>query len=151
MNQIVESVVHLVQPDAAAHFCTVEMALAKDLPAVNGDPGQLQQAVINLVSNAFQAMRETPPEQRKVRISTGLNGSGTVCVDVRDNGHGISEAARDHLFEQFFTTKQEGLGMGLAIVRSIVEAHGGRIEAANQDGGGARFRFHLPAAAEVRA
>jgi PAS domain S-box-containing protein len=148
VNQIVETVAHMVQPDASAHSCTVEMALAKDLPAVDGDPSQLQQALINLVSNAFQAMRETPAAQRKVHISTTHNGNGMVFVGVRDYGHGIAEAARGHLFEQFFTTKQDGLGMGLAIVRSIVEAHGGRIEAENVAGGGAHFRFHLPSVAE---
>ena len=148
VNQIVETVAHLVQPDAAMHFCTVETALAEDLPAVDGDPSQLQQALINLVSNAFQAMRETPAAQRKVHISTS-NGNGMVSVGVRDHGRGIAEAAREHLFEQFFTTKQEGLGMGLAIVRSIVEAHGGRIEAENVAGGGAHFRFHLPAVPEA--
>ena len=138
-----------MQPDALAHFCTVETSLTESLPAVDGDPSQLQQVLINLVSNAFQAMRETPRDRRKVRISTACNGQGTVSVVVRDYGHGIAEAAREHLFEQFFTTKQDGLGMGLAIARSIVEAHGGKIEAENADGGGAQFRFHLPAVVEA--
>ena len=149
VNQIVETVAHMVQPDAVAHFCTVETALARDLPALEGDPSQLQQVLINLVGNAFQAMRETPPDRRKVRISTAWNGNGTITVGVRDHGHGIAPAAREHLFEHFFTTKQEGLGMGLAIVRSIVEAHGGTVEAENAEGGGAHFRFHLPAAAKA--
>ena len=149
VNQMVQTVAHLVQPDALAHFCTVETSLTENLPAVDGDPSQLQQVLINLVGNAFEAMRETPRDRRKVRISTESNGQGTVSVVVRDYGRGIAEAAREHLFEQFFTTKSDGLGMGLAIARSIVEAHGGRIEAESADGGGAQFRFHLPAAVEA--
>jgi len=78
-------------------------------------------------------------------IATQSNGDGTVCTSVRDHGIGISEEMRDRLFDPFFSTKSEGLGMGLAIVRSIVEAHGGTITAENADGGGARFQFILPA------
>ena len=134
----------MVQPDAAAHFCKMEVSLAQDLPAVEGDPTQIQQVLINLVRNAFDAMRDTPPSRRIVEIATNSNGDGTICVAVRDYGSGISESTRERLFEQFFTTKEEGLGMGLAIVRSIIEAHGGSITAENADGGGARFHFRLP-------
>ena len=81
--------------------------------------------MINLVRNAFDAMRDVPPGRRIVEIATHYNGDGAIGVAVRDYGSGISEATRERLFEQFFTTKDEGLGMGLAIVRSIVEAHGG--------------------------
>jgi signal transduction histidine kinase len=80
-----------------------------------------------------------------VEIATNYNGDSTISVAVRDHGCGISEKTRERLFEQFFTTKEEGLGMGLAIVRSIVETHGGTIAAENADGGGARFHFRLPA------
>ena len=100
--------------------------------------------MINLVRNAFDAMRDAPPGRRVVEIATDYNGDGAVGIAVRDYGSGISEAARERLFEQFFTTKDEGLGMGLAIVRSIIEAHGGTITAENVDGGGARFHFRLP-------
>jgi len=101
--------------------------------------------LLNLVRNAFDAMRDTPPSQRVVEIATNDNGDGTISAAVRDHGGGISEKTRERLFEQFFSTKEEGLGMGLAIVRSIVEAHGGTIAAENADGGGARFHFRLPA------
>ena len=148
VNQIVETVAHLVQPDALAHFCTVETALAENLPPVEGDPSQLQQVLINLVSNAFMPCARRRRTGAKCTSRTSGTAAGWSPWSVRDHGHGIAEAAREHLFEQFFTTKQEGLGMGLAIVRSIVEAHGGRIEAENVDGGGAHFRFHLPAAPE---
>jgi PAS domain S-box-containing protein len=144
LNDVVKAVTHMVHLDAAAHFCKVEMSLARNLPAIDGDPSQIQQVLINLVRNAFDAMRDTPPSGRKVEIATTYNGDGTICVAVRDYGSGIPEPTLERLFEQFFTTKEEGLGMGLAIVRSIVEAHGGSIAAENADGGGARFRFRLP-------
>jgi two-component system, LuxR family, sensor kinase FixL len=144
LNDVVKTVTRMVHPDAAAQLCKLEMSLAQDLPAFEGDPTQIQQVLINLVRNAFDAMRSTPPSGRKVEIVTTYNGDGTICAAVRDYGSGISGPTRERLFEQFFTTKEEGLGMGLAIVRSIVEAHSGTITAENADGGGARFLFHLP-------
>jgi signal transduction histidine kinase len=125
------------------------MSLAPDLPAIEGDPTQIQQVLINLVGNAFDALGETPASRRIVEITTTSNGDGTISVAVRDHGRGIAETARERLFEQFFTTKKEGLGMGLAIVRSIVEAHGGTISAENAQAGGARFRFRLPITEEM--
>jgi signal transduction histidine kinase len=135
----------MVRADAEAYSCSVHTALSSDLPLIEGDPVQIQQVLVNLVANAFDAMREMPINRRRVEIATGRNGDETVCVSVRDYGAGIREHAREKLFEQFFTTKEDGLGMGLAIVRSIIEAHGGKIEAENVDGGGARFYFILPA------
>jgi two-component system sensor kinase FixL len=149
LNDVVKAVTHLISPDAAAQSCKVEMSLAEDLPTIEGDPTQMQQVLINLVRNAMDAMRDTPPDHRKVQIATSNNGNATVCVAVRDHGCGISGTAGERLFEQFFTTKEEGLGMGLAIVRSIIEAHGGRVAAENADGGGARFYFHLPTSEEA--
>jgi two-component system, LuxR family, sensor kinase FixL len=144
LNDVVNAVTRMVQPDAAAEFCKLETSLAQDLPAIEGDPIQIQQVLINLVQNAVDAMHDTPHGCRIVEIATNHNGDATISVAVRDYGSGISEATREQLFEQFFTTKQEGLGMGLAIVRSIIEAHGGSIVAENAEGGGARFQFRLP-------
>jgi len=146
LNELVTKVAHVVRPDALGHSCDVETSLAADLPAVQGDPVQIQQVLINLLSNAFDAMRQIPPNQRKVEISTTGNSNGDVTLSVRDHGSGIRADAHGHLFDQFFTTKDQGLGMGLAIVRSIVEAHGGKIDAENAAGGGARFHFTLPVA-----
>lgn len=146
LNDVVKAVTHMVQPDAAAQFCKMKVSLAPDLPAIEGDPTQIQQVMINLLHNAFDAMHDSPPDRRTVEIATVYNGDGAVGVEVRDHGSGISEATRERLFEQFFTTKNEGLGMGLAIARSIVEAHGGTIWAENAQGGGARFCFRLPIA-----
>jgi len=144
LNALVTNVVHVVRPDAVGYSCEVETALTPDLPAIEGDPIQIKQVLVNLVSNAFDAMGLTPPGRRKVEISTRVNGDGAVVLSVRDHGTGIAAEARAHVFEQFFTTKEHGLGMGLAIVRSIVESHGGRIDAENVADGGARFDFTLP-------
>jgi len=146
LNDIVKHVARSIRPDARIYSCDIDMSLAKSLPEVEGDPVQIQQVLINLVSNAFDAMAETPAKRRKVEIKTARTGDSKVSVSVRDHGVGIREDARERLFEQFFTTKNEGLGMGLAIVRSIIETHGGQIAAENVDGGGAKFYFTLPIA-----
>ena len=144
LNDLVMNVAHMVNPDAVLHSCELRTSLEAGLPIVDADPIQIQQVLINLIMNAFDAMRDTPAPMRKVEISTQQSGDGTVRTGVRDYGVGISEETRSRLFEQFFTTKPDGLGMGLAIVRSIVEAHGGSIEAENAEGEGARFHFTLP-------
>src|SRR5213595_2729415 len=145
LNDIVMSVVRMVKPNAMLHSCELGTFLDPDLPTIEGDPVQLQQVLLNLVINAFDAMHDTPVTHRKVVIATERNVDGTICTSVRDYGVGISEQARERLFEQFFTTKAKGLGMGLSIVRSILESHGGTIAAENADGGGAQFHFTLPA------
>ena len=144
LNDIAKAVAHMVRAEAGAQSCKIELSLTPDLPAVEGDPTQIQQVLINLIGNAFDANRSAPPSRRIVEISTDYNGDGAVGVAVRDHGSGISESTRERLFEQFFTTKDDGLGMGLAIVRSIIEAHGGSVDAENANGGGARFYFRLP-------
>lgn len=144
LNEIVMNVAHMVQPDALAHSCELKTSLAPDLPALEGDPIQIQQVLINLIGNAFDAMRETPVSHRQVEITSVRDGEGAIRVSVRDHGGGIAPEVRERLFEQFFTTKEEGLGMGLAIVRSAIEAHAGSIGVDNAEGGGARFYFTLP-------
>jgi signal transduction histidine kinase len=143
LNELVTNVAHVVRPDAVAYSCEVETSLADDLPLIEGDPVQIQQVLVNLVSNALDAMRQTPVDQRKVEISANDNGDGQVRLSVRDHGAGISPEVQDRLFDQFFTTKKQGLGMGLAIVRSIVESHGGKIDVENVADGGACFHFTL--------
>ena len=144
LNELVTKVVHVVRPDAVAHSCEIETSLAKDLPLIEVDPIQIQQVLVNLVSNALDAMRQTLPDRRKVEISTAGNGENEVRLSVRDHGTGISNEVHERLFDHFFTTKAQGLGMGLAIVRSIVESHGGKIQTENVTDGGARFYFTLP-------
>ena len=149
LNDIVMKVVHMVGPDALLHSCELKTSLDERSPTVEADPIQMQQVLVNLIMNAFDATREIPVSSRKVEITTEQNGDGTVCTSVRDYGAGISGETSERMFEQFFTTKTEGLGMGLAIVRSIVESHGGKIEAENVEGGGARFNFILPTSPEI--
>ena len=144
LNELVTKVAHIVRPDAVAYSCEIETSLAKHLPLIEGDPVQIQQVLVNLVSNALDAMRQTPPDRRKVEISTAGNGENEVRLSVRDHGTGIRNEVHERLFDRFFTTKEQGLGMGLAIVRSIVESHGGDIQAENVADGGARFYFTLP-------
>jgi len=149
INDIVMDVAHMMRPDTTACSCHVQLSLAKGLPVVEGDPVQLHQVLINLVTNAFEAMRHTPASRRTLEIATERNGSSSIHVSVRDHGMGISDEVHEHLFDQFFTTKEDGLGMGLAIVHSIIEAHGGRIEAENVNGDGACFHFTLPVTKKI--
>ena len=144
LNELVTKVAHIVRLDAVAHSCEVETSLATDLPLIEGDPVQIQQVLVNLVSNALDAMGQTPPDRRKVEISTAGNGDNEVRLSVRDHGTGIRTEVHERLFDRFFTTKEQGLGMGLAIVRSIVESHGGDIQAENVADGGALFYFTSP-------
>lgn len=144
LNEVVMNVTHMLRADEAAGFCEVQILLADNLPVVEGDPTQIQQVLINLLGNAFDAMRDTPLNRRKVELTAERNGDETIRITVRDYGAGISDEAQERLFERFFTTKEDGLGMGLAIVRSIIESHGGKIDAENVEGGGARFFFTLP-------
>src|SRR6266536_4866995 len=145
LNDLVSKVVRMVKPNAMLQSCEVATLLEPNLPPIEADPIQLQQVLLNLTINAFDAMDDTPARHRKVVIATETDNDGAIRVSVRDYGVGIREEARERVFEQFFTTKTKGLGMGLAIVRSIVESHGGMIVAENADGEGARFCFTLSA------
>jgi PAS domain S-box-containing protein len=144
LNEVVIDAVRMASADALLHSCQLETSLAANLPAINGDPVQLQQVLLNLMINAFDAMRDTPVSSRRVVIATQPIGDHTVRTCVRDYGVGISKEMQEQVFDPFFSTKNEGLGMGLSIVRSIVESHGGTITAENADDGGARFHFVLP-------
>jgi len=145
MNQVVNDVVRLTKSDALSRSCTVVAELGPRHVWVEADPVQLQQVLLNLVLNSFDAMRDTPVELRRVVLSTRSDVNGIVQTGVRDFGTGLSENARKRIFEHFFSTKEEGLGMGLAIARSIVESFGGMLDARNAPGRGAVFYFVLPA------
>jgi two-component system sensor kinase FixL len=150
MNQVVKDVVRLTNSDAVRHSCVVVTELDSQLPLVEADAVQLQQVLLNLILNAFDAMREIPHHQRRVVLSTSYlvptsQANGGVRTTVRDFGTGLSEKAHQRIFEHFFSTKKDGLGMGLAIARSIVESFGGVLDATNASGGGAIFHFTLPA------
>jgi signal transduction histidine kinase len=115
-------------------------------PAALGDRTQLQQVLVNLTVNAIQAMEQMGSARRTLVIRTTLSDPCTVCCTVEDSGPGIKPEHLDHLFDSFFTTKNAGMGLGLAISRSIIEAHGGFMGDDNKSAlGGARFSFTLPA------
>lgn len=133
----------LIAHDAAERQIAIEEHLPTTPCIVDGDQVLLQQVVVNLVMNAMDALAGTPPAQRRVVVSNG-NGPDGVQIAVCDSGPGLPGALDGKLFEPFVTTKADGLGIGLSIVRGIVEAHGGVIDARNQTNGGAVFRFTLP-------
>ena len=115
------------------------------LPAVVADPVQLQQVILNLVVNAIDAMHDRPTDERQIVVRTMVRGAD-VCVSVRDRGTGVAPEHLPRVFDAFFTTKPQGLGVGLRICSSIVTAHRGRIWVENLDDGGAEFSFALPVA-----
>ena len=142
---LLDSVLPLLRQEAATRGIRLETRLQGDLPALVADAVQFYQVILILVRNAFDACADCPPARRTVTVTTrAVEGPG-VELAVSDEGTGIAPEVMDHLFEPFFTTKAEGLGIGLRLSRTIVEAHGGRIEAAN-NGHGATFRVTLPAA-----
>jgi signal transduction histidine kinase len=145
LNNLVTETVRMVIPNAMLHSCELEILLEPGLPDIEADPVQMQQVLLNLVINALDAIQEAPVGRRKVLIATERTLTGAIRTSVRDYGYGIPEEVRARVFEQFFTTKAKGLGIGLAIVQTIIKSHGGSIVAENADGGGARFYFILPA------
>ena len=122
----------------------MSLDLAPEVPKILGNRVQLQQVVVNLTINAVQAMIQLEPARRKISVRTMLSDPDTVCCSIEDGGPGIDPEHLPRLFDSFFTTKANGMGIGLAICRSIVEAHGGSIQAGNDSAlGGARFRFNV--------
>ncbi len=142
--ELISRVLQLVRTDAAARKIGIEVECAESLPPVKGDWVQLQQVLLNLLMNAMDAMDGVP--DARLAIRAGQDGDSTLAMSVADKGPGIPAGQLSRIFEPFFTTKPEGLGLGLAITRSIVEAHGGRLTADNLAEGGAVFRFTLPVA-----
>jgi two-component system sensor kinase FixL len=141
---IIRDVFVLTHSDAILRGSRVSLELDAALPTVRGDRVQLQQVILNLLLNAFDAMNTVSPDQRHVSVTAGLDGTAMVRIAVRDRGIGIRDDMLDEIFQPFFTTKREGLGMGLSISRSIIRAHQGRLWAENNPDGGAIFTFTLP-------
>ncbi len=142
--EITHTVVELLRLEAERQQLRIELALAPGLPAVHADRVMVEQVLLNLVKNAIEAMREVPAAQRGLRIEGRVNLDGEVEVRVCDRGEGLSEEQGKQLFSPFFTTKSDGLGIGLAICRSIIEYHEGRLFFEPREGGGSVFGFTLP-------
>lgn len=143
VNEIVEEVLPLVKSDALIRNARISLHPGDGLPQVQGDRIQIQQVIMNLVLNSFDAIENVPQERRKVRIQT-QEVNGRILISIRDCGNGIPQDKMDRIFEPFFTTRSHGLGMGLAISEKIVHAHGGSIVAANNPDHGATFSIYLP-------
>ena len=146
LNEIIREVLRLLHSDLLGRATAVETQLAPNLPPVDADSIQLQQILLNLLMNSLEAMHLTPAEKRRILISTKCEAD-SVVTSVRDYGGGLPKDNPDKIFTHFYSTKPTGMGMGLTIVRSIVESHGGELAAENADDG-ARFSFRLPVAAK---
>jgi C4-dicarboxylate-specific signal transduction histidine kinase len=144
INEIVLEVIALARSEVLSNGVSLQTQLASALPLVHGDRIQLQQVILNLVVNAIEATSSTSEGARELLISTAKDASNAVLVAVRDSGPGLDPESLGRLFDAFYTTKAGGLGMGLAICRSIIEAHGGRIWATANVPRGAVFQFTLP-------
>jgi two-component system sensor kinase FixL len=143
INDIVRDMISLFHSEAIIRNIEVEMDLTDPSPSVHVDRVQIQQVILNLIMNAAEIMSQGGPENRQIILQTRPIDHGIVQVAVRDFGPGIAEKDLDHIFEPFFTTKRSGLGMGLSICRSIIEAHGGRIWVENNPDKGVTFYFEL--------
>jgi signal transduction histidine kinase len=144
LNNAIDEVIVLGRNAIAKNGVVVQTRLAEGLHAVQGDRIQVQQVILNLVLNAVEAMGAVEAGPRELLISTEQTEVNGVLVAVRDSGPGIDLAHIERVFEAFYTTKSSGAGMGLAICRSIIDAHGGRLWAEANEHGGAIFQFTLP-------
>ncbi len=148
LNTVIRDVISLARSEVQRHSVAVETQLEAEMPRIRGDRIQLQQVLLNLIMNAIEAMRSVGAGPRALRVSSERGASTEVVITVRDSGPGLDPTSLDRLFDAFYTTKPDGLGMGLAISRSIVESHGGRLWATANVPTGATFQFTLPVGSE---
>jgi C4-dicarboxylate-specific signal transduction histidine kinase len=148
-NEIAAEVVRLMEPEAYSRNVSLMTEFAAAPTTIFGDRVHLQQVLINLILNGMEAMTDTPESKRSLFVRTAANGRRRVEISVVDSGRGIPPDKLPRLFDSFFTTKENGMGLGLAIARSIIDAHQGRISAENNSEGGATFRFDLPISEEA--
>jgi C4-dicarboxylate-specific signal transduction histidine kinase len=150
LNEIVVSVLESLRVELMGHGIATLRELG-DLPLVEGRRNQLQQVVFNLVHNAFEAMQLSANGKRVLRVTTERRGSAAVAIIVEDSGPGIDPAQLESIFSAFVTTKSNGIGLGLAICRQIVERHGGKLSGSSRSSGGAQFQVVLPIGATIGA
>jgi C4-dicarboxylate-specific signal transduction histidine kinase len=143
INETILEVIALARSEVQGNRVSLQTQLSDDVPLIVGDRIQLQQVILNLITNAIEAMSGVDERPRVVQVGSSKDESQGVRVAVRDSGPGLDPKSLDHLFTAFYTTKPQGMGMGLAISRSIIEAHGGRLWAVPNDGPGATFQFTL--------
>jgi signal transduction histidine kinase len=150
LNTVIDQVLRLLRSEAVLQEVVIQAELASALPPVLGDRGQLHQVFLNLILNAQQAMATLESSARRLVIRTRQEEAGRLQVTIDDSGPGFDPARLDEVFDPFYTTRTEGMGMGLAICRSIVESHAGHIHAANRPEGGARVTITLPSIDALR-
>ena len=148
LNETVANVARLMRSDLLMRESMVLTELDPKLPMIEGIAVHIQQVLLNLILNALDAMQTLPATKRRVTITTRTVNETKIEVSVRDSGTGLPADKLEKIFEHFYSTKREGMGMGLTIARSIIAAHGGMLEAENAEGGGARFFFRIPVAQE---
>jgi len=146
LGEVVGDVAQLARPDAASRRVALTVEVPDILPPVRGDRVHLQQVLLNLIVNGMDALNGSGPENRRVTVRARVDAAQKVEISVSDTGHGIAAAKLSQVFDPFYTTKADGMGMGLPISRTIVESHGGRLWAENNKSPGATFRFTLPLA-----
>jgi PAS domain S-box-containing protein len=149
INAAIETAIHLFESEITLQNTSVSKDLKPGIPALYGDPIQIQQVIINLLSNAMEAIKNQPADARHILLSTRFDGDKGVAVTIIDSGPGLTTDQIKTVFDSFYTTKAEGMGLGLAISRSIIEAHGGRIRAENCPEGGGMFTFWIPIGKDV--
>ncbi|MGX5660913.1 sensor histidine kinase [Castellaniella ginsengisoli] len=152
LSALIADVVQLAELQASRHFIAIKAEIAQGTPSVLADPMMLGQVLLNLTRNAIEAMRDMEPERRILLIGACADplAPGSVSISVTDRGGGIPPHARERLFSPFFSTKADGMGMGLKICRTVVESHGGTLTYADNPGGGTVFRFSLHAASAAK-
>ncbi|MBN1817163.1 MAG: GHKL domain-containing protein, partial [Sedimentisphaerales bacterium] len=148
MKEAIQDILPLVRSHRAMRKISLEVEIEEAIPPVAGDRIQIQQVILNLILNSIEALLNIKTGSRSILVRAHRQDAQTVTFSVKDNGPGINADAMPHLFEAFYTSKPKGLGMGLAICRSIVENHGGRLWAGNNLDGGATFYFTIPIARE---
>jgi len=146
---LAREVMSLIQAEARHQRVAIELDLPDDLPTVHADRTEINQVLFNLLLNGIESCAASSPGPNRVRLSAARDADGGVEISVSDTGGGFVEGVAEHLFDPFFSTRQEGMGMGLSICRTIVEAHGGVLRARNNETGGATFVFHLPVDEEL--
>ncbi len=146
MASIIGTVLELLRPEYERLALHIDIAVAPDIPEIFADRVMIEQVLLNLVKNGIEAMREIPEAQRELKIEGRVNLDNDVEIRVHDRGTGLSQSQQEQLFSPFFTTKADGMGIGLAICRSIIEYHQGRLYFEPREGGGSAFCFTLPVA-----
>ena len=145
LNELIQNVLRLLRGELQRQGIVVQTDLTRPFPLVQGHSGQLQQVILNLVKNGAEAMDTVSGRERALRVKSTIHESGGVLVSLEDSGTGIDPKDVDNIFDSFFTTKPQGMGMGLSICRSIIEAHHGRLWASPGVDHGSVFNIYLPA------